>query len=387
MSTPQTLTQALPPHQHLDHRQRYLPSPQDRYLPPPRPSSNLSNSFHQNIPARPSSNLSNHQLPPPPPRTQSGMSNGAYSNSHAHSHTHSQTRGGAEQSYANGLAQQSPHGELRRTNSRASQHQRPLPPPPQPSRAQNGSSSHMPSNQAENSRADDDDRGGKRRKNSSVDWVSYFGGKPPEEIITIHDDDSPAPTAEVQRLPPPTNDSSSTQHANKKRRRNAGNGEANYSATNTPYSHSNGTSTESLQATTAPTSLGSQASSGSRLEGTQTGQKRKRSTRTAEQDRKKPETEQKGPKGYLAEYGEYVPPPKQHRKQKEVHVPAIHDVWHTLAFVILTLITNHTSLYSVTRHMTRSMTRMAIMSYKRIVGSASDTVFCSCSARARSARW
>ena len=166
----------------------------------------------------------------------------------------------------------------------------------------------------------------KRARHSPVDWVEYFGGKPPAEIITIHDDDSPAPAAEVQKLPGPTSAGSSAHHVGKKRRTEAGSGAADYSTTNTPYSHSNGASTESLQATTAPTSLGSTASSGSKLEGAQIGQKRKRTTRTSEQDRKKQDTEKKGPRGYLAEYGEYVPPPKQNRKQKEVHVPPIHEV-------------------------------------------------------------
>lgn len=327
MSTPQTLTHPLPPHHHLDHRERYLPSPQNRYLPPPRPSSNLSNSFHQNIPARPSSNLSNHQLAPPPPRTQSGMSNAGYTHSHAHSH--SQSRGGAEQSYSNTrLTQHSSHEDLRRTNSTVSQRQKPLPAPPQ---TEQTSRAQMPSKQAESTAEDDNmQRGKKRGRKSPVDWVEYFGGKPPAEIITIHDDDSPAPPSSVQKLPPPTNGSSASQHVDKKRRTNGGSGGAVYSATNTPYSLSNGTSTESLQTTTAPTSLGSQASSGSKLDGAQTGQKRKRTTKAAEPEPKKQAVEHKGPRGYLAEYGEYHPPSKQQKKQKEVHVPTIHDVRPTL---------------------------------------------------------
>lgn len=329
MSTPQTLTQALPPHQYLDHTQRYLPSPQDRYLPPPRPSSNLSNGFHHgNIPTRPPSNVSAHHFAPPPPRTQSGMSNG-------YGHGHSQSRGGAEYQYTNtnGTIQQGPGEDLRRTASRASQHQRQLPPPQAhpSSRGPAVASSQMPpaqgSEYAPSSSANGD---GTRRQKTPVDWVEYFGGKPPAEIITIHDDDSPAPPAHIQRLPPQTNGTSTVQHADKKRRVNGGEAPA-YSATNTPYSHSNGTSTESLQATTAQTSVGSQISSSGKLDGAQAGQKRKRSTRTSEQERKKQEIERAGPKGYLAEYGEYIPPPKQHRKQKDVVVPAIHDVCHSVA--------------------------------------------------------
>lgn len=187
----------------------------------------------------------------------------------------------------------------------------------------------MPSHQQyETQQGDVQDQGKKRKQKSPVDWVAFFGGKPPAEIIEIHDDDSPAPSATIQKPPPPAvNGSSTTHHVDKKRRVNGGSGEVpTYSTTNTPYSHSNGASTDSLQATTAPTSLGSQASSGSRVEAAQTGQKRKRSTRTSDVDRKKQEAERPGPKGYLAEYGEYAPPSKSLRKQKDVIVNAIHDV-------------------------------------------------------------
>jgi dual-specificity kinase len=168
--------------------------------------------------------------------------------------------------------------------------------------------------------------------------VAYFGGKPPSEIIEIHDDDSPAPPATVHRMPPQTNGALPAQHVEKRRRVNGGGGDVpQYSTTNTPYSYTNGPSTESLQATTAPTSLGSQASAGAQqtqqtqqtqrqLSSAQTGQKRKRTTK-AEADRKKQETARSGAaKGYLAEYGEYQTPPRQVKKQKDVVVPAIHDV-------------------------------------------------------------
>ena len=62
------------------------------------------------------------------------------------------------------------------------------------------------------------------------------------------------------------------------------------------------------------------------MEPAQVGQKRKRTTRTSELERKKQETERLGPRGYLAEYGEYVPPPKQHKKQRDVAVPVLTDV-------------------------------------------------------------
>ncbi|KAF2162160.1 hypothetical protein M409DRAFT_58597 [Zasmidium cellare ATCC 36951] len=324
MSTPQTLnaTRTVPPH-HLDHRSLRI---EDRYLPPPnpRPSSNLSNGYQNNIPARPSSNLSYRELQPPH-RPESGAG-----------YTHRAAGAGSEYAAANGRSPQQQFEDLRRTNSRTSQtHHRQLPPLPHQQHVSStsrapaatvGGAAEMPSHQQyEAQHGDAQDRNSKRRHKDPVDWVAFFGGKPPAEIIEIHDDDSPAPSATIQRPPPPTtNGSNTSQHVDKKRRVNGGSGEvATYSTTNTPYS--NGASTESLQATTASTSLGSQASSGSRVETAQTGQKRKRTTRTSEVDRKKQEVERPGPKGYLAEYGEYVPPAKQAKKQKDVIVNAIHD--------------------------------------------------------------
>lgn len=320
MSTPQTLS--MHPYHQLDHhRQRLL---EDRFLPPPRPSSNMSlgNIIHNPLAARTQSRASNH--------------------------SHSQSRTGAEQhSYPNSLAQQRAYEDLNRTSSAASQHPRP---PPHPSSSHAPPEVSMPPKQATGSaQGDSVERGRKRGRKSPVDWVDYFGGKPPAEIITIHDDDSPAPPAEVQRLPPPTNGTSATHHVDKKRRTNGGSGDANYSSTNTPYSHSNGASTESLQATTANTSLGSQVSTGSKLDGPQTGQKRKRTGKAAEPERKKQEIERAGRRGYLAEYGEYIPPPKQGRKQKEVHVPTIHDVRPTTKSQLLTKRANNVA---VQRHKT-----------------------------------
>lgn len=182
----------------------------------------------------------------------------------------------------------------------------------------------MPPQQHPNGNAPENKR---KAGKEPVDWVKYFGGRPPTEIIEIHDDDSPAPPTEVHRIAPQTNgDVQQSRHVDKRRRVNGALDAPAYSVTNTPYSASNGASTESLQATTAPTSLGSQVSTNSKLDGTQAGQKRKRTTRTQEAERKKLEVERRGPQGYLAEYGEYIPPPKQHRKQRDVHVPKIPEV-------------------------------------------------------------
>lgn len=329
MSTPQTLTQAPAPHYSLDYRQRHLVSPNNqRYLPPPRPSSNLSNGHYHNLPARPPSNISASQQFAPPTRTQSGMSNG-YSNQ-----AHSQARAGAEYSYTNGLAQQPAHDELRRRGSRASQHQRPYPEPATASSSLAAPAAPMPSASTYGSARGESSEHRRRRSKGEVDWLQFFGGKAPTEIITIHDDDSPAPPSTTHKVPPPAPSSANgtyaapSQHVDKRRRVNgAANDVPAYGESRTPYSYSNGTSTESLQNTTAPTSLGSSTSS--RLEPSKVGEKRKRTTRGTEIERKKQETERLGPRGYLAEYGEYVPPPKQHKKLREVAVPVLHDVCAT----------------------------------------------------------
>jgi dual-specificity kinase len=257
------------------------------------------------------------------------MSNRGYA--HSHSHSTGQARAGAEYAYANGLAHQTSHEDLKRTNSAASQRQRqPAPAPNYTSRVLAEPSQSSSRQVNGHNRDDSGDMGKKRARKSPVDWVAYFGGKPPTEIITIHDDDSPAPPEQKQKLPGPATGGSTSHHVDKKRRTNAA-AENAYSATNTPYSNSHGASTDSLQNTTAPTSLGSNMSSSSRLDGAKTGEKRKRTqaaSRTTDQDRKKQETGS-GPRGYLAEYGEYLPPPKQQKKQKEVTVPTIHDRYKT----------------------------------------------------------
>lgn len=384
MSTPQTLTQAPATHS-LDYRQqRHLISPNQRYLPPPRPSSNLSNSQYQNLPARTSSNISTTQQFAPPPRPQSGMSNG-YSN-----HTHSQSRAGAEQyTYTGGSTQHTSQEDLRRRGSRAGQASRPYLESSTQSRAAPVAAvpaqmPHQP--QYDTARTESSERS-RRRAKRDVDWVEYFGGKPPAEIITIHDDDSPAPPATVHKEPqvPATNGSYAppAQHVDKRRRVNGGAGDVPaYGDSRTPYSYSNGTSTESLQTTTAPTSLGSSTSS--RLEPTQTGQKRKRTTRTSEQERKKQEVERLGPRGYLAEYGEYIPPPKQHKKQREVAVPVLHDVCESL--LRKASAPKLTNVHSATRTTTRLMTRMATTLSKRAVALAIGTTLSTCSVRAHSAK-
>jgi dual-specificity kinase len=324
MSTPQTLTQILPPHQHLDH-QRYLPAPQDRLLPPPRPSSNLSNSFNHNIPSRPSSNLSNRQLPPL--RPESGMSNSAYSQ------PHSQPRSAAEHNYHTTLPYHQHIDEnLSRANSTSSLQTRYLPPPTtSASRAPEQIPKPMPpahSHDAKSSPHESETATArKRRPRGPVDWFAFYGGRPPAEIIEIHDDDSPAPPATVQRLPPMKTSSHNAHHVDKRRRIARGSNEAaSHSTSDTTHSYSNANSAESYP-TTAATSLTSTSSS-SRHATAQIGQKRKRTGRQADADQSRQDyTDGLNAQGYLAEYGEYIPPPKQFRKQKEVYVPLVEEVW------------------------------------------------------------
>ncbi|EMF15118.1 kinase-like protein [Sphaerulina musiva SO2202] len=230
----------------------------------------------------------------------------------------------------------------RQTDAAVAYQHRALPPPPPPqhiastSRGPAVGSSEMPvARGAHYEDSGSAERGVKRRQRerAPVDWHEFYGGKPPAEIITIHDDDSPVPESTTQHRPAMSHASSASHHADKKRRTNGGGGDVpQYSTTNTPYSYTNGGSTESLQNTTAPTSLGSQASAGAQqcqhhLSSAQTGQKRKRNNAKApEVDRKKQETERPGAgKGYLAEYGEYKTPPRQTKKQKDVVVPSIPD--------------------------------------------------------------
>lgn len=299
MSTPQTLSQASPHHYNLDYRQRPLLNVNDRQLPPPRPSSNLSHGYYTNLPPRSSSNMSNRQYPP---RSESGAAGAASTYTQ-----HSQAREGAQYPHTNGLSSHSSYEDLGRTASRASQHQMPAQPAQSPATA-GASQTH--------------DTKPSRRGDKPVDWMAFFNGKVPDEIITIHDDDSPAPQVEVNKLPPPTTGGSTAQHVDKRRRVDEVNGQAPVHDQR-PYSFSDTTSSDSLNTTTAATSLAS--SNSSRLEGPQVGQKRKRSARLYDSEPKVDHSRSR-PRGYLACYGNYAPPSRPQKKQGTVHVPSILEV-------------------------------------------------------------
>lgn len=327
MSTPQTLTQATAPHHYnLDYRQRPLLNVNDRQLPPPRPSSNLSSGYYNpgNNPPRSASNLSNRQHTAQQiPRPESALS------AHMPSATPSQAREGAAYGYSStGVAHRSSHEDLRRTASRTSQHAKPAlavttaqqqvieaaaHPLPQTPVVANSSSN--------TEHFDSVDRSRKRREKAPVDWVAFFNGRVPDEIITIHDDDSPAPQIDP-RLPPPATGGATSHHVDKRRKTN---GAQHITETRNTYGLSNSNSTESLTATTAPTSLASSSSSlqNHRLDGAQVGQKRKRGSRAYEPDVKRIDLEKLRPRGYLADYGNYMPPTRLYKKQREVHVPSI----------------------------------------------------------------
>ncbi|QIW96158.1 hypothetical protein AMS68_001676 [Peltaster fructicola] len=306
MSTPQLAQATAPHHYNLDYRQRPLLNVNDRQLPPPRPSSNLSNGYYANPSQRPSSNLSNRQYS----QQQVARSETSYAQ------PQSQAREGATYTSYNDTHQShASYDDVKRTASRASQHQR-EPPMSVSTQAPRGAAAAVPQtpvtamskdrSEGENSR--------KRRAKEPVDWVAYFNGKVPQEIITIHDDDSPAP-----QLPPPTSGTATAQHVDK--RRKTDNDAAHTETTRRPYSYSNTTSSDSLNTTTAATSLAS-ASSSSRLDATQVGQKRKRTSRAYDQETKVADQKLR-PRGYLADYGNYMPPVKAYKKQRDVNVPAI----------------------------------------------------------------
>lgn len=179
-----------------------------------------------------------------------------------------------------------------------------------------------------------------KKRERQPDWEEFYKNGPPKEIIVI-DDDSPAPPPrrnENERF----NHSSRTlirggapEHANKKRRTGQAPvldpikyQQASYSNARSDLDTGSNTistdRTTSLQ-TTAPTSLGSHTSNGSRgayVEEAVVGQKRKRVTRqqTAEEKKRK-EIEVVGDA-----YSSYVPPPKPPIKAKDVHVPPVKDV-------------------------------------------------------------
>lgn len=186
-------------------------------------------------------------------------------------------------------------------------------------------------------------------RNKKPDWTEFYKNGIPKEVIVI--DDSPGPEASNGAPAPPTHASTrpppaAPQPAGKKRRTGI---ETAYdlghydrpSFSINPQQYGDNSSTTSLSTdrtaslhTTAPTSLGSQGSSGASngvyYEEAAIGQKRKRvATRKSTRDeQKRRELETTGA------FESYVPPPNPPIKAKDVPVPVVRDV-SVLCFIIL----------------------------------------------------
>ena len=167
------------------------------------------------------------------------------------------------------------------------------------------------------------------------DWNEFYRNGIPREIIVI--DDSPSPT--IQNSSQMGNQSSqpqaamNAQHTSKKRRTEGGQDATSYDNITPQYINS-GSNTASLDRTTsiqttAPTSLGSNGSTGtSGYNDTQnTGQKRKRITRQATiVDKKKKEAEDA--------LNSYIPPKQPPIKATDVTVRLIKEVSH---FILISM--------------------------------------------------
>ncbi|KAK4934317.1 hypothetical protein LTR28_010715, partial [Elasticomyces elasticus] len=184
----------------------------------------------------------------------------------------------------------------------------------------------------------------KREREQPVDWDEYFGGEIPKEIIVIDDDESPASSSKhthtdrTTQPAKPEMTNGSARQAEKRRKTGPSNAydpvyhqNASYSNTQTPYYDEDSSRkdkystdrTASAYTTTAPTSLGSQASTGAHLPATEqaaAGQKRKRQTRQDTADTKRRQVDaQPDP------LASYVPPPQPPLKAKDVFVQVVHD--------------------------------------------------------------
>ena len=180
-----------------------------------------------------------------------------------------------------------------------------------------------------------------RRK--KPDWGEFYKNGIPKEVIVI--DDSPGP--ESAKAAPPLLNHASTGHppapqpAGKRRRTGIETAydlgyydRPSFSINPQQYgetSHSLSTDRTTSLHTTAPTSLGSQGSSGASngvyYEDASIGQKRKRTTRKSTRDEQKRRELENVGDAFLS----YVPPPHPVIKAKDVPVPLVRDVSATPA--------------------------------------------------------
>jgi dual-specificity kinase len=178
-----------------------------------------------------------------------------------------------------------------------------------------------------------DDMSTRSRKKGPVDWNDFYKNGVPREVIVI-DDDSPEPQHSSR------NDTSYDQHTDKKRK-TAGsanydpvyNPQTSYSTTQTPYYENSSTNHTVSTDRTAPvykgtgsSSIGPAMTNGvyyQPLDDGAVGQKRKRTTRAAEEAKvsKRRELEK-----HQSPYSAYVPPPRPPIKAKDVYVAVVKDV-------------------------------------------------------------
>ena len=210
-----------------------------------------------------------------------------------------------------------------------------------PQNAATSSSRQIPqSNNMTNSQSTSALEQNSRKRERRPDWHEFYKNGVPKEIIVIEDDSpQPPPRKENDRSyhQPTQSTMGGGEPTNKKRRTGQTSTYDTAREQNAYYSHARTYSTgntgsdtistdrtTSLQ-TTAPTSLGSHTShgsSGTYLEDSVVGQKRKRVTRQqTEAEKKKKEIEVVGDA-----YSAYQPPPKPPIKAGDVRVPSIRDV-------------------------------------------------------------
>lgn len=178
------------------------------------------------------------------------------------------------------------------------------------------------------------------RAKRKPDWSEFYKNGVPKEVIVIDDDDEPS-GADASRAAAP-NDTANGAAKRRKTGQAAANDpvyqqQTSYSTTQTPYAeHSSSHNTVSTDRTTsalnttAPTSLGSQVSTGTYTrapaEDGVAGQKRKRSTRQAAQDEAAREAKKRHLERPEDPYDHYLPPPNPPIKAKDVYVQVVHDV-------------------------------------------------------------
>jgi dual-specificity kinase len=204
-------------------------------------------------------------------------------------------------------------------------HPSPLTPATMPSN-QDGSSSGPP---------------GQNHRRKKPDWGEFYRNGIPKEVIVIDDTPPPQPSKTASRgLPPaPAAANGVPQPSGKRRRTGLDTAyDLGYydrpSYSNNPQAYGDNSSAASLSTdrtaslqTTAPTSLGSQGSSGLSngvyFEDANVGQKRKRvnTRKSARDELKRRELETVGD-AFLS----YVPPPNPPVKAKDVPVPVVRDV-------------------------------------------------------------